>query len=89
MQFISTGIHAQEMKLKVDVLKQNILVHMYMYIQFWLPSDNLPCAFQDGVKNIKLLTDDKRQKVTRVTQGLKNYVFTAIFVTLPLKKINK
>lgn len=19
-------------------------------IQFWLPSDNLPCAFQDGVK---------------------------------------
>lgn len=49
----------------------------------------LPCAFQDGVKNIKLLTDDKRQKVTRVTQGLKNYVFTAIFVTLPLKKINK
>lgn len=70
MQFISTGIHAQEMKVKVDVLKQNILVH----------------AFQDGVKNIKLLTDDKRQMVTRVSQGLKNYVFTAIFVTLPLKK---
>lgn len=29
MQFISTDIHAQEMKVKVDVLKQNILVHVY------------------------------------------------------------
>lgn len=29
-------------------------------IQFWLPSDNLSCAFQDGLKNIKLLTDDRR-----------------------------
>lgn len=83
MQFISTGIHAQKMKVKVDVLKQNILVHVYSVL---VASANLPCAFQDGVKNIKLLTDDKRQKVTRVTQGLKNYVFTAIFVTLPLKK---
>lgn len=85
MQFISTGIHAQEMKVKVDVLKQNILVHVYsVLVAKW--QIDLSCAFQDGVKNIKLLTDDKRQKVTRVTQGLKNYVFTAIFVTLPLKK---
>lgn len=82
MQFISTGIHAQEMKVKVDVLKQNILVHVYsVLVAKW----QFTLCFSRWSKNIKLLTDDKRQKVTRVTQGLKNYVFTAIFVTLPLK----
>lgn len=85
MQFISTGIHAQEMKVDIHNPKTEHTCTKCI-IQVWLPSDNLSCAFQDGVKNIKLLTDDKRQKVTRVTQGLKNYVFTAIFVTLPLKK---
>lgn len=49
MQFISTGIHAQEMKVDIHNPKTEHTCTKCI-IQVWLPSDNLSCAFQDGVK---------------------------------------
>lgn len=72
MQFISTGIHAQEMKVKVDVLKQNILVHVYSVLvakwQFILCFSGWSKKYKtvDRWQTAKGYTSDPRLKKLRV-----------------------